>query len=184
MRRVVGAGSAEPTTSKPITRCVPWDTSFDINTENEMADNCRKGKLMAKKRKEDVFIKFGNNLQSNLLDVAYLVVDDPAEIKAMERGENGWKEASVESRGLVRCTAPINGTVYRIRTYGGLLDSYYSEAAVTRLLGSKKGRVFLDAEGKLRVVINLSKKDFEQVITIIAMDTYELSRQKDGKTEN
>ena len=43
---------------------------------------------------------------SLLSNVEYIPVDNIQEIKSIERGENGWREASVEKRGLVQCTSP------------------------------------------------------------------------------
>lgn len=112
---------------------------------------------------------------STLMNVDYIPVEDVQEIKAIERGENGWREASVEKGGLVRCTSPIKGTVYRVRHFGGPIDAYYPKAMVMRLLGNKKGRVFANAEGVLRVVIDLPKKDFETLLALIMMDAYKLA---------
>ena len=113
--------------------------------------------------------------KNELLKVKYIAIDDPEEIRAMEREESGWMEATVESQGLVLCTAPITGTVYRIRSYGGLIDEYYPKAVVIRLLASKKGRLFFNSEGVMRAVIDLPDEEFEELLGLIAMDTYEIS---------
>ena len=113
--------------------------------------------------------------KNELLKVKFIAVDDPEEIRAMEQGEGGWKEATVESQGLVPCTAPITGTVYRICSYGGLIDKYYPKAVVIRILGSKKGRLFFNTEGMMRAVIDLPDEEFEELLGLIAMDTYEIS---------
>ena len=114
-------------------------------------------------------------ITSKLMNVDYVPVDDIHEIKAMERGENGWREASVNKEGLVRCTSPIRGTVYRVRLFGGPIDEYYPKAMVIHLLASRKGRVFANAEGVLRVVIDLPKADFETLLVRIMMDAYEMA---------
>lgn len=123
---------------------------------------------MAKKQKKIINVSADNNL----LNIDYIPVEDPYEIRAMERGENGWMEASVAARGLVPCTSRIKGTVYRIRLYGSQLDKEYPMTLVRHLLGGKTGRVFMDAEGKIRIVINLTKKQFEALLAIVAMDAY------------
>ena len=115
---------------------------------------------------------------STLINVDYVPVDDVKEIKALERGENGWREASVEKGGLVRCTSPIRGTVYRVLRFGSTLDEYYVDAMVRWILGSKKGRVFANAEGVLRVVFDLPKEDLEALLVRIMIDTYEQAGYK------
>ena len=114
-------------------------------------------------------------ITSDLMNVDYVPVEDIQEIKAIERGENGWREASVEREGLVRCTSPIRGTVYRVRHFGCPLDEYYSKAMVIHFLASKKGRVFANAEGVLRVAVNLPKKEFETLLVQVMMDAYEMA---------
>lgn len=125
-------------------------------------------KHMNKKQKQIINVSADNNL----LNIDYIPVEDPYEIRAMERGENGWMEASVAARGLVPCTSRIKGTVYRIHLHGGQLDKEYSMTLVKHLLGGKTGRVFLNVEGQIRIVSDLTKKQFEALIAIAAMDTY------------
>lgn len=123
---------------------------------------------MSKKQKKIINVSADNNL----LDIDYIPVEDPYEIRAMERGENGWMEVSIAARGIVPCTSRIKGTVYRIRMYGSQLDEHYPSALIKRLLGNKAGRVFVDAEGKLRIVVTVTRKQFEALLLFVAMDAY------------
>lgn len=113
--------------------------------------------------------------EERLLNVKYIAINDPKEIQAMEQGENGWREVTLESGGLVPCTAPITGTVYRIRSFGGLIDEYYPKSVIIRTLGSKKGRLFFDAEGVMRMVVDLPQEEFEILVNLIAQDACELA---------
>ena len=117
-------------------------------------------------------------ITSDLMNVDYVPVDDVQEIRELECGENGWREVSVEKRGLVRCTSPIRGVVYRVCHFGCPLDEYYVDAMVRWILGSKKGRVFANAEGVLRVVFDLPKADLEALLVRIMMDAYEQAGYK------
>lgn len=110
-----------------------------------------------------------------MMNVEYVPVDDIQELEAIERGENGWLECSVEKHGLVRCTSPIRGTVYRVQQFGSPLDAYFPKAMVIRLLASKKGRVFANAEGVLRVALDLPKAELDCLLTQIMMDAYEMA---------
>ena len=112
------------------------------------------------------------------MNVDYVPVVDIHEIRAIENGEDGWRECSVEKQGLVRCTSPIKGTVYRVKRFGCPLDDYYCKAMVMRLLGSKCGRVFANSEGILRVAIDLPEKAFEFVLMLIMKDAYEMAGYK------
>lgn len=117
-------------------------------------------------------------ITSDLMNVDYVPVDDAKELRAIERGEHGWREVSVEKRGLVRCTSPIRGTVYRVVRFDSPLDEYYVDTMVRWILGSKKGRVFANAEGVLRVVFDLPKEDLEALLVRIMIDTYEQAGYK------
>ena len=128
-----------------------------------------------KKKKKESYRKQVVEVTSPLMNVDYVPVEDIQELKALERGENGWREVSVEKHGLVRCTSPIRGTVYRVRLFGSQLDDYYPKAMVTRLLGSKKGRVFANTEGKLRVALDLPKTELDCLLIQIMMDTYKMA---------
>ena len=91
-----------------------------------------------KEKKKESYRKEVIVITSPLMNVDYVPVEDIQVLRAIEHSENGWREVSVEKHGLVRCTFPIRGTVYRVRLFGSQLDEYYPKAMVTRLLGSKK----------------------------------------------
>jgi hypothetical protein len=112
---------------------------------------------------------------STLMNVEFIPVEDIQELQAIRNGGNGWKEVSVEKLGLERCVSPIRGTVYRVRVFGSPLDEHYTKAMVMRLLGSKKGRVFANAEGVLRVVLDLPKQDVKALLSRIMLDTYKMA---------
>ena len=135
-------------------------------------------KKQQKKKKAQNQFKQVISITSDLMNVDYVPVDDIKELQAMENGENGWREVSVEKHGLVRCTSPIRGTVYRALLFGCPLDQYYPKAMVTRLLATKKGRVFANAEGVIRVVLALPKADLDYLLAQIMMDAYEMAGYK------
>ena len=117
-------------------------------------------------------------ITSALMDVDYVPVDDVQELTAIERGDNGWREVSVKKRGLVRCISPIRGTVYRVRRFGCPLDKHYIDAMVRWTLGSRKGRVFANEEGALRVAFDLPKVELAALLLRIMMDAYEKAGYK------
>ena len=132
-------------------------------------------KKQQKKEMVEDYRKQVIEVTSNLMNVDYVPVEDVQELEAIERGENGWLECSVEKHGLVRCTSPIRGTVYRVRQFGSPLDAYFPKAMVIRLLASKKGRVFANEEGVLRVALDLPKAELDCLLTQIMMDTYKMA---------
>jgi hypothetical protein len=59
--------------------------------------------------------------------------------------------------------------------FGSPLDVYYPKAMVIRLLASKKGRVFANAEGVLRVALDIPKVELDCLLTQIMIDAYEMA---------
>lgn len=139
-------------------------------------------KKQQKKKMVEDYRKQVIEVTSNLMNVEYVPVEDVQELEAIERGD-GWVEGSVEKHGLVRCTSPIKGTVYRVRVFGSPLDVYYPKAMVTRLLASKKGRVFANAEGALRIALDLPKVELDRLLTQIMVDAYEMAGYRVCGTE-
>lgn len=115
------------------------------------------------------------HMESEQLDVDYVPVEDWEEIQAMERGENGWQEAKITGQRLVRCMSPIRGTVYNMRLFGSALDAYFPKAVVLCVLGGQKGRLFLDAKGTMRVVLDLPRDDLEILLALITAEAYRLA---------
>jgi hypothetical protein len=114
-------------------------------------------------------------ITSTMLNVDYVPVTDIKEIKAMERGENDWREATLASRGLVHCVAPIKGTVYKIRQSDSPLGEHLPKALLIHTLGHKKGRIFYGKDGVLRVVFDLPREELECLLKRITWEAYKLA---------
>lgn len=117
-------------------------------------------------------------MENELLNASYELVHELGTIQAMERGENGWREATID-KGLVRCTSPIQGDVRRVTCYGGELKKYLGVAVTIRILGGKLGRVFVDQEGRMMIVTTMSDEAFKQVPVQIAEDVLDLAGYND-----
>lgn len=114
-------------------------------------------------------------ITSTMLNVEYIPITDIREIKAMEHGENGWKEASIEGPVLVRCVAPIKGVVYRIRLSDCPLGEYFLKALLLHTLCRKKGRIFYGRKGVIRVAFDLPREELEHLLKQITLEVYKLA---------
>lgn len=113
-------------------------------------------------------------MENNLLNARFCYIDIPDVVQAIERGDNGWLETTIE-KGLVPCTSPIKGALYQVRHHGGPLAKYLGYAVVIRLLPTKAGRVFVDTEGRMMISTELSQEAFEHVAEEIANDVLDMA---------
>ena len=113
-------------------------------------------------------------MENNLLNARFYYIDIPGAIQAIERGDNGWLETTID-KGLVPCTSPIKGAVYQVEHQGGPLAKYLGYAVVIRLLPTKAGRVFVDTEGRMMISTELSQEEFEDIAEQIANDVLDMA---------
>ena len=82
-------------------------------------------------------------------------VKNKGTIKAIESGEDNWKEM-LDTAVIVRCTSPLKRNAYEIIRDKGDLVPLFTGVLMAYVLVPKIGRVFIDGHGGMVVETALS----------------------------